>query len=91
MKKYILPYIVDWLFILQLGILMALLSFVIDYFIEQLGKGMYCTYIHVYMYLVCMCTGRKFSMEKLLANFCTIGRSMPLDTMPVVLVIAHIH
>ena len=38
-KKYILPYVVDWAFILLLGILMALLSFVIDYLIEQLGKG----------------------------------------------------
>jgi len=35
----ILPYIVDWVFVLLLGIFMALVSFIIDYFIEQIRKG----------------------------------------------------
>lgn len=38
-KKYIAPYIGDWLFIFILGILMASLSFLIDYVIEQLGNA----------------------------------------------------
>lgn len=38
-KKYIAPYIGDWVFILVLGILMAILSFGIDYFIDVLGDG----------------------------------------------------
>ena len=48
----ILPYIVDWLFVLFLGIFMALVSFIIDYFIEQIRKG---------YYQLCMCDlGVKF-------------------------------
>ena len=43
MRRYlsekILPYMVDWLFILILGISMAFLSFVIDYLIDAIGRG----------------------------------------------------
>ncbi len=35
----ILPYVIDWLFVLILGILMAVLSFIIDYFIEKIREG----------------------------------------------------
>ena len=35
----VLPYVVDWLFVLILGILMAVLSFIIDYIIEKIGEG----------------------------------------------------
>ena len=35
----ILPYVIDWLFVLILGILMAVLSFIIDYLIEQIRRG----------------------------------------------------
>ena len=35
----ILPYIIDWLFILILGVLMATLSFIIDVFIDWISKG----------------------------------------------------
>ncbi|CAI8002871.1 hypothetical protein GBAR_LOCUS3500 [Geodia barretti] len=41
-SEKILPYMVDWLFILVLGISMAFLSFVIDYLIDVIGQGM-CT------------------------------------------------
>lgn len=35
----ILPYIIDWLFILVLGILMACLSFALDFFISKISLG----------------------------------------------------
>ena len=35
----VLPYIIDWFFVLILGILMAALSFIIDYLIEQIRRG----------------------------------------------------
>lgn len=35
----ILPYIIDWLFILILGVLMATLSFIIDVFIDWISKA----------------------------------------------------
>lgn len=35
----ILPYVIDWFFVLILGILMAVLSFIIDFFIEQIRRG----------------------------------------------------
>ena len=50
-KKYILPYVVDWAFIFLLGILMALLSFAIDYLIEQLGKGISMLAMHVHKFI----------------------------------------
>ena len=36
----ILPYIIDWLFVLILGILMACLSFILDFFISKITLGM---------------------------------------------------
>lgn len=39
--NYILPYIGDWSFIFLLGVLMAILSFGIDFVIQQLGRGTY--------------------------------------------------
>ncbi|XP_019861546.1 PREDICTED: chloride channel protein 2-like [Amphimedon queenslandica] len=38
-KTYIAPYVGDWLFILMLGLLMAVLSFIIDYLIQILGEA----------------------------------------------------
>lgn len=38
-KTYVAPYVGDWLFILMLGLLMAVLSFIIDYLIQILGEG----------------------------------------------------
>lgn len=35
----VLPYIIDWMFILILGLLMALFSFAIDYLIEKVDEG----------------------------------------------------
>ena len=38
-KEDILPQIMDWTFLLLLGIAMALLSFILDYLIEKAGEG----------------------------------------------------
>ena len=35
----VFPYIIDWMFILVLGMLMALLSFAIDYLIDKINEG----------------------------------------------------
>lgn len=35
----ILPYVIDWVFVLVLGILMAALSFLIDFLIEKISQG----------------------------------------------------
>jgi len=40
MTEKIFPYIVDWVFISILGLLMAILSFIIDYVIEKIQSGM---------------------------------------------------
>jgi chloride channel 2 len=39
LKNSVAPYVADWLFILVLGVLMAILSFAIDFVIAQLGRG----------------------------------------------------
>ena len=39
MSTNVLPYIIDWMFILILGLLMALFSFAIDYLIEKINEG----------------------------------------------------
>ena len=38
-KEDVLPQIMDWTFLLLLGIAMALLSFILDYLIEKAGEG----------------------------------------------------
>ena len=38
-KEDLLPQIMDWIFLLLLGIAMAMLSFVLDYLIEKAGEG----------------------------------------------------
>ena len=38
-KEDLLPQIMDWTFLLLLGIAMAMLSFVLDYLIEKAGEG----------------------------------------------------
>lgn len=39
LSTHVLPYIIDWFFISILGILMAVLSFIIDYLIEQIRRA----------------------------------------------------
>lgn len=39
MNAKILPYVIDWVFVLVLGILMAALSFLIDFLIEKISQG----------------------------------------------------
>ena len=41
LKEDILPQIMDWTFLLLLGVAMALLSFILDYLIEKAGEGEY--------------------------------------------------
>ena len=40
-KEDVLPQIMDWTFLLLLGVAMALLSFILDYLIEKAGEGEY--------------------------------------------------
>ena len=39
LSTQVFPYIIDWMFVLILGLLMALLSFAIDYLIDNINLG----------------------------------------------------
>ena len=39
LSTQVFPYIIDWMFVLILGLLMALLSFAIDYLIDKVFLG----------------------------------------------------